>query len=540
MSPEERRKFFIIIQFLLLIIAIICIFKFIIIQDTPEQNVEEVAANAWIQYSYLNKSEVKFAIYHLKEKLFYIYSVNQLGEIKEIGREQHDPKQFIYDTVSETFKEIVTHLNLSIDGDSLTVTNDSRQVNIKLNGLVYDIDNKKLSKQCKPGPCTIGQYLAWLGVENKIYDSTIIPNLYIECIDDVERVSTCPNGTIFDGENCIESIGKQSAFLVKRVAYTADKFKVLYKDRVEIVNCVNGVDSTLISCNDVHCIKKNGVNGDRRHYLDNVHGFIGSFYKCNGGHVIEEAHCSLKQITKKVMVMGESYTLTYPEEVIEKLSGELMCINTTLGHLKSIPATHIRETFKNYVALAKTASFKYAKGSTIPFFLSRAPRIGTYPLLGKNDDVIQDGTQVKIKKPLVVFNNQIYTITDDAIRLPATTSKRKSFKTSYFTIDDHTVYAFVGVNILSFAQVDTQDRKMEIRNSLSLYIKDDFEHLPSVFHLYYTRKNFAIKYKSTSELYGITTTEQMGQLELIDYYKKLNDEYFPDEFITEFITELYK
>lgn len=538
MSSEERRKFFISIQFILFIIAIICIFICINTQQNEEQKIEEVAVNTWIKYSYLNRSEVKFAIYHLKARLFVIYSINKLGEIKEIGREQHDPKQFIYDTISETFKEISTHINISIDGDLLKVTNDTREVNIKLNGMVYDINNKKLCNKCKPGPCTISQYLEWLGVENKTYDSTIVPNLYIECIDDVAHVSSCPNDTIFDGENCIEPITTQRGFIVKRVPYTETKFKVLYKDRVEIVNCVNGVDSTLISCNDVQCINRNGINGDRRHYLDNVHGFIGSFYKCNDGHVIDEANCSLKQITKNVMVLGQIYTITYPEEVIENLSEELMCTNTTLGHLKSIAATHIRETFKNYVALAKTASFKYMKGSAIPNFLSRAPRIGTYPLLRKNDEVMRNGKQVKIGQALVVFNNRIYTMTDDAITLP-TTNKRVGFTTSYFTINDHTVYAYVGVNILSFAQVDVQDRKMEIRKSLSSYIKDDFEHLPSVFHLYKSKQNFYIKYKSTSELYGINTTEKMDPEDLIDYYKKLNAGFFPDDFITEFINKLF-
>lgn len=539
MSPEGRRKIFIIIQFLLFIIAITCIFVFFNTQQNEEQKIEEVAVNTWIKYSYLNRSEVKFAIYNLKAGIFVIYSINKLGEIKEVGSEQHDPKQFIYDTISETFKEISTHINISIDGDLLKVTNDTREVIIKLNGMVYDINNKKLCNKCKPGPCTISQYLEWLGVENKTYDSTIVPNLYIECIDDVARVSSCPNDTIFDGENCIEPIAKQKGFIVKRIPYTENKFKVLYKDRVEIVNCVNGVDSTLISCNDVQCIKRNGINGDRRYYLDNVHGFIGSFYKCNDGHVIDEANCSLKQISKNVMVLGQIYTITYPEEVIEKLSGELMCTNTTLGHLKSITATHIRETFKNYVALAKTASFKYMKGSAIPYFISRPPRIGTYPLLGKNDEVMKNGKQVKIGKELVVFNNRIYTMIDDDITLP-TTNTRRGFTTSYFTINDHTIYAYVGVNILSFATVDVQDRKMEIRNSLSIYIKDDFEHLPSVFHLYKLKKNFYIKYKSTSELYGINTTEKMEPEELIDYYKKLNNQFFTDDFITEFINDLFQ
>lgn len=523
---------FVLVQILILIAFCYVFTKSITELPEDPTDVEEIASGIMDRYKFLGREKYKFAIFNSKTKFFSVYETSSTNVLK-LEDVKMDPELYYYDVPKSQFKLLnVSTIEVSLQDGRIVFTYDGQSTSESLQGLLWD--GKKLSRDdsCTPGSIhgvTMNEYKRYfntpvsLGVSNSQHKY-----LYFSCNEKGERVlEHCQSGTKYDGTKCVSEVGRtvrtrlddaSISFLPKDTM----SYVKIEPSRVRVIECPNGVDSSGVSCNDIRCINKNGLNmipHSNLHYTNNLKAdkLYEHSYTCVDGSVTSTTSCSYAE--EKTIQIKESsnmleYIVRYPSEFMDS-SGTCVTVNPSI-HLKPV---RVPITVYSYMALSNSLEVIFSETGEIIWRQASNVYHPTFKVGHIIPDAtdpqrvfrITDGETSKsthYRNSFLIHKNKFY---QAKIKLPEITINPVNHPYAHIVwSDDYSLCcSVIGKTILDYTTFcDNGDEYAtcleKIKESLFQVIDNDFFHIPSVGPFLRRHEGKPAKYVNTATIYGLS------------------------------------
>lgn len=519
------------IAFVYIIVGLIAISFFIQKLETVKlPNVVTNDNEIWDEYMYLGRKKLKFAQYNTTKKMFELYYTDG-NNTELIGESIVDPSLFYYDVVNEKFMELsLLNINVdTVDNETTVTVGDGKRVIIRYDGMSYNPQKKKLEKnilceQDKLYPVTTKLYKTLLNLpSSEIGDGVVLGGLFAKC-DSIENKFTL--GACGEGEDLIDGkcqkISTFAPFSSKipssLLPHTEKSFIRVNDNKVSIIHCKNGVNSTKTACNDVECVDKNGYNYTEASYQQSFHPSVRPVYrqalKCQDGRVVSNTYCGNVKYESTIVLRDErneiisSLRLLHPKRIYNKKNNRCMLVNGNL--LANRPLV---EAGSYYKALDKSVFLSLTTDSklVVKQRFHEIPNEIWVPSIHNPTHVTikrKKNVRMTFANSLVVYKNSIYEskFTDlPQIDLPDPLPFFRIVK-----VDDTTRCTVLGNTIIDVMLPDPENSQSEDDLILELMKSpdDDLYHTPVIISYlkekgYEHLANHGIKYHNTATIYNI-------------------------------------
>lgn len=521
---------FILVQIIILIAFCYVFTKSITELADDTTDVEEIASGIMDRYKYLGREKYKFATFDSKTKLFSVYETSSTKVLK-LEEVKMDPEVYYYDVPTSQFKLLnAANLEVHLQDGRIVFTYDGQSTSESLQGLLWNGETLSRDDSCTPGSIhgvTMNEYKRYfntpvsLGVSNSQHKY-----LYFSCNEKGEKVlEHCQSGTKYDGTKCISEVGRtvrtklyNASFLPKDTM----SYVKIEPSRVRVIECPNGVDSSGVSCNDIRCINKNGINmipHSNSHYTNNLKAdtIYEHSYTCVDGNVTSTTFCSYAE--EKTIHIKESsnmleYIVRYPSEFMDS-SGKCVTVNPSL-HLKPV---RIPITVYSYMALSNSLEVIFSETGEVIWRQASNVYYPTFEVDHIIPDAthprrvfrIKDGEKTKIttyNSDFLIHKNKFYKA---QMKLPVIDIKPVNHPYAHIVwSDDYSLCcSVIGKTILDYTTFcdngdDNATCLEKIKESLFQVIDNDFFHIPSIGPFLRRHVDKPAKYVNTATIYGLS------------------------------------
>lgn len=510
--------------FVMLVIGVLIFTISVFLKRCGEISIDE-PLNVYEEYQYLGKERLKYAVYQQEHDCFFVYETDGKS-LSFVERVELDPKEYFYDIPSASFQKLeMLKIDVSSDGNTTTVeTGDERRLIIRYTGLKYDTNMLLSSTMCTDGtlyPMTNKLYKTLINAPSSNSSSVNnIEELYASCKDNKFKLHRCNEGEYFSSGECRQMVGVEPlAIAPSTFPHTDSSFVQVVNQRITIVSCTNGVDSTGVACNDVECIEKNGVNYVDAPYQSSFGPALRPTARkstlCQDGHIVSSTDCgAVPYITTIEFINADdeiekSIRTLHPKKIYSKRNERCVNVRGNFLAAKEFDVSVYYRAFRGAITVSLTKKEKplfrqsmtaVENGLFVPSLES--PKV--FFVKNSQGKVFRQTTEVAA----IVYRNGIY-----STKIRDLSEIKVQTPLPYFVIvktsDKHwcTVMGNTIIDLISQDDTNSQTED-EFITELMKSPEDDFHHTPLMIRYIKEKQSeqligHGVKYQNTCTLYGI-------------------------------------